>query len=63
MVDEELIKKWTPYLNELGITDPEQIRLVFEGLDQIAEIGWLWYVNKQRRQNEKTEPPISNDSV
>jgi hypothetical protein len=63
MVDEELIKKWTPQLNELGITDPEQIRLVFEGLDQIAEIGWLRYVKKQRKQNKKTEPSVANDSV
>ena len=63
MVDEELIRRCTPQLNELGVTDPEQIRLILEGLDQIAEIGWLWYVRKQKQQNKKTEPSVMDDSV
>jgi hypothetical protein len=63
MIDEKTIEKFTPQFNELGVTDPEEMRIILEYLDQIAEIGWSWHVHKQKRQNEKTESTTCETTI
>ena len=42
-IDETFIKQF----NELGITNENDIITILNGFDQIAEIGYAWYVNNQ----------------
>ena len=42
-IDETFIKQF----NELGITNENDIITILNGFDQIAEIGYAWYVNKK----------------
>lgn len=41
-IDETFIKKFA----ELGVTTEENIITILNGLDEIAEIGYVWYRNK-----------------
>lgn len=40
-IDEKFIKQF----NKLGITDEENIITILNGFEQIAEIGYAWYIN------------------
>ena len=42
-INETFIKKF----NELGITNENDIITILNGLDNIAEIGYAWYVNNK----------------
>lgn len=41
-IDETFITKFA----ELGVTNEENIITILNGLDKIAEIGYVWYRNK-----------------
>jgi hypothetical protein len=40
-IDETYINQF----NELGVTNEEDIITILNGLDEIAEIGYVWYKN------------------
>lgn len=42
-INETFIKQFT----ELGITNEEEITTIINGFNQIAEIGYKWYINNQ----------------
>lgn len=42
-LDETYITKF----NQLGITNKEDIITILNGLDEIAEIGYVWYRNNK----------------
>jgi hypothetical protein len=43
-IDEIFIKQFA----ELGVTNKEEIVTILNGFEQIAEIGYAWYVNKYK---------------
>ena len=43
-INETFIKNF----NELGISNENDIITILNGLDNIAEIGYAWYVNKYK---------------
>ena len=47
-VDETYITKF----NQLGITNKENIITILNGLDEIAEIGYVWYRNNKVKNEE-----------
>lgn len=47
-IDETFIKQF----NELGITNENAIITILNGFDQIAEIGYAWYVNNSIENKE-----------
>lgn len=47
-VDETYITKF----NRLGITNKEDIITILNGLDEIAEIGYVWYKNNKVKNEE-----------
>ena len=44
-INETFIKNF----NELGITNENDIITILNGLDNIAEIGYAWYVNNKAK--------------
>ena len=46
MYDDEFMDQVLPKFHELGITDPKEIEIILDGLNQLAEIGWAYYVHK-----------------
>jgi hypothetical protein len=43
-INEAFISKFA----ELGVTNKEEIVTILNGFEQIAEIGYAWYVNKYK---------------
>lgn len=58
--DEDFMAKVLPQFHELGIYDPKEIEIVLDGMNQLAEIGWLWYVKEQ---NEKSAYINKNEGL
>ena len=52
MYDDEFMDQVLPKFHELGITDPKEIEIILDGLNQLAEIGWAYHVHKQQKNKE-----------
>ena len=50
-INETFIKQFT----ELGITNEEEIATIFNGFNQIAEIGYKWYINNQLKHSKSND--------
>ena len=49
-IDEIFIKQFA----ELGVTNKEEIVTILNGFEQIAEIGYAWYVNNKANKKLNT---------
>ena len=46
------------YINQfaaLGVTNEQEIITILNGLDQVAEICYAWYVNNRTKKEEKND--------
>ena len=50
-INETFIKQFT----ELGITNEEEITTIINGFNQIAEIGYKWYINNQLKNSKNND--------
>lgn len=48
-IKESINETFIQQFNELGITNKEEIVTILNGFEQIAEIGYAWYVNKYKK--------------
>ena len=47
-IKESINETFIQQFNELGVTNEIDIITILNGLDNIAEIGYAWYVNKYK---------------
>ena len=48
-IKESINETFIQQFNELGITNEENIITILNGFEQIAEIGYAWYVNNKAK--------------
>ncbi len=52
---ENIDETFTKQFNEVGITNKDDIITILNGFNQIAEIGYMWYVNNIIKNKQKND--------